>query len=333
MSSKVIKKVYFVGDPQFSSKKPRYRIEENDSEWLTISTSKLIYINDRAIKERAQIYILGDLTELPQDMAPDLLAILFVEAKKAHEAGLTWRVLWGNHDMVDVGPTNNTVLGLLSLSGLIIDFRESKMQETLTLKPSKGEIVNIQIGGTPFGMELPERIDSFNNEKVFWLTHMDVALGSSPYPGAEEPYEIPGIDFIINGHDHHTKELTWKGKTAWLTTGNILRRKRSDRDHKPVFFEWAPGMDVPQPIYLNVEENVFDMTGKIAQTSKKLDGNSSFVQDLRQNILNAQKEQHESSVESFKKEFFEVVDDHEEPLSNNAKQILDLLFQTVEASE
>lgn len=332
-AKKNIKKVFFIGDPQVSSTKPRYRIEETDAEWRQVWMNKIAFINEKAIHERAIQYYLGDMTERADDTHPELMAFYVKEAAKAKEAGLTWRVLWGNHDMRDVGPTDATVLGILSLAGLVIDMRESQLYEVVTLRPENGVIENIHIGGTPFGMALPPQVDTFNNEKVFWLTHMDVALDDTPYPGAEEPFEIPGIDYIINGHDHHTKPLKKVGETTWLTTGNILRIRRSDKDHKPVFFEWTVGMTDPQPIYLEVEQDVFNMTGKLVERAKKLNEQSEFVQDLKNSLMKNKVAQHESSVATFETEFFEVLDKNKVPLSKDSKDILKMLMDIRKQSE
>ena len=70
---------------------------------------------------------------------------------------------------------------------------------------------------------------------VIWLVHHDVGVPGYEEQGRFAPYEIHGIDAVINGHIHRRLETVQAGQTTWLTPGNISRRVRADavREHVP----------------------------------------------------------------------------------------------------
>jgi hypothetical protein len=94
---------------------------------------------------------------------------------------------------------------------------------------------------------------------VVWLTHHDILI-----PGYDEgrirPYEIPGVDILINGHIHRRLDEVRTGGTRWLTPGNISRRSRSDasRDHVPAVLRIDVGPTECELKYVEVPHRPFD---------------------------------------------------------------------------
>ncbi len=66
------------------------------------------------------------------------------------------------------------------------------------------------------------------------MTHHDI--DTPGYDGGRfGPFEIENVDILINGHIHRRLEPVQRGRTLWLTPGNISRRSRVEaiRDHVP----------------------------------------------------------------------------------------------------
>ncbi len=95
---------------------------------------------------------------------------------------------------------------------------------------------NVIVGGSSYRQEIPKSFARGDDKStyVIWLTHHDILI-----PGYEEgrhrPTEIEGIDLVVNGHIHRRLDTVSRGRTAWMTPGNISRRSRSDasRAHVP----------------------------------------------------------------------------------------------------
>lgn len=123
-----------------------------------------------------------------------------------------------------------------------------------------------------------EKYKTDNNiEEILWLTHHDLAMNGA-YPNSIPLKEILGVDRVINGHIHGTKESVIIKNTVYYNKGNIARNKIDLINHRPAVWVYSPfdSEEEPSingikckaliPYYLNVQEgkDVFRLTGKHA---------------------------------------------------------------------
>jgi len=165
--------------------------------------------------------VLGDWFHYPRDNANRLLVELFNMLPK------TILGIYGNHDCTETELGEDDTLSLLVSSGCLRLLNNDDYWQ--------GEINgrSVIIGGTPWGRRLPGKFNPGNaqGEKdhlVFWIAHHDIHFQGYEEGGRFYPYEIPGIDVVINGHIHRSLKEIVAGKTTWLNPGNIARVIRSD---------------------------------------------------------------------------------------------------------
>jgi hypothetical protein len=92
------------------------------------------------------------------------------------------------------------------------------------------------VGGTAWGQPLPQKFDvnviaaDQPAHLVIWLAHHDVRFPDYPKFSRFDPYEIPGVDVVVNGHIHRPLADVVVGTTTWINPGSIARIKRDDAD-------------------------------------------------------------------------------------------------------
>lgn len=216
----------FIGDPHLEGRQPGFRKDDYPNVILEKLDWSLRYAQSNSLLP----VILGDLFDKPRDNPVWMIGRL-IEIMNCEILGI-----YGNHD-VHYQPelTEHDSLSLLVKAGsLSMVDHYSPWVGQMNGRP-------VIVGGASYRQEIPKE---FNGESIcgetqeapltIWLTHHDILI-----PGYDEgrlkPVEIPGIDYIINGHIHRRLETVVKGKTSWLTPGNISRRSRSDatREHIP----------------------------------------------------------------------------------------------------
>jgi len=219
-----------IGDPHLEGRQPGFRKDD----YPQVVLAKIDWCLHYAREHKLLPVILGDLFDKPRDNPNWMVDALL---KNLHGTILG---IYGNHD-VHYQPelTEHDTLSLLVSAG--------RIQLVSTEEPWCG-IMNgrpVVIGGSSYRQEIPESFDvssCFDKSGdeldvepfVLWMTHHDILI-----PGYDEgrikPRKIPGINVIVNGHIHRELETITKGKTKWMTPGNISRRSRSDatREHVP----------------------------------------------------------------------------------------------------
>ena len=163
-----------------------------------------------------------------------------------------------------------------------------KLTETQIKNIEEQEKANKTAGNLPiylkqnkYNEQIVELFLNFKKENnitdVIWITHHDLAMNGA-YPNSIALKEILGIDMIINGHIHGTKQPVKINNTVYYNTGNIARTKIDMFNHKPAVWKYdldqtqeelipsINGLLVKQliPFYLNYKEgkDVFKLTGK-----------------------------------------------------------------------
>jgi len=234
----------FIGDPQVSTLPPAERVEED---FLSVSVGKLEKAVEVANEQNAVPVILGDLTEYPAEPSKYrnnavISALMRTLAKSVHYPVC----LVGNHDLHETRLTDEDVLGVIDVSMAALVIREVGATK---VSLSTGCVL---LGGTPYGESLPEKVSwevlgqDLRNDEVrakVWLAHADIAFPDfGKFPGSVEPWEIEGVDMVINGHLHVPSRPVTLGKTTWHNPGNIVRLSRDAKvmAMEPSVSLWKP---------------------------------------------------------------------------------------------
>lgn len=239
-----------IGDPHLEGRQPGFRKDD----YPNVILEKLAWCLEYAGNNSLLPAILGDLFDKPRDNPNWLLGRLF-DMLQAETLGL-----YGNHD-VHYNPelTDNDSLSLLVKAGRL----RMVSAETPWCGMINGR--SVVVGGSSYRQEIPKRFEcpqsaeSSGRALVIWLTHHDILI-----PGYDEgrirPREIEGIDLLINGHIHRRLLDVAKGKTLWMTPGNISRRSRSDasREHVPSALRIDVAADGYQLSYVEIPHRPFD---------------------------------------------------------------------------
>jgi DNA repair exonuclease SbcCD nuclease subunit len=236
-----------IGDPHLESRQPGFRKDD----YPNVILDKLAWCLDYAANNRLLPAILGDLFDKPRDnpnwMLARLLDLLRGEIL----------CLYGNHDCADPELSEHDSLSLLIKAGrLKLISAERVWQGSIAGRTTV-------VGGSSYREKIPkyfERPAADGHEPlVVWLTHHDVLI-----PGYDEgrikPFEIEGVDLLINGHIHRRLEEIRAGPTRWLTPGNISRRSRNDatRAHVPSVLRITPQASGYELTYVEVPHRPFD---------------------------------------------------------------------------
>lgn len=260
-----------IGDPHLQGRAPGFRKDDYPS----VILDKLAWCLDYAASHRLLPAILGDLFDKPRDN-PNWMLVRLLEMFDREVIGL-----YGNHDVHYVPQlTDDDSLSVLVKAGRL---RLVSHDEPWCGSMNGREVV---IGGSSYRQELPQRFDcrasTDSPPLVVWLAHHDVLI-----PGYDEgrivPQEIPGVDFLINGHIHRRLEDVVAGRTRWLTPGNISRRTRNDatRQHVPAVLRLDVSLQGCAVSYIEVPHRGFDDVFHEAVTDAAPGvGGSAFVSGL-----------------------------------------------------
>lgn len=211
--SSTVDGLMFIGDPHLEARVPGFRRDD----YPRVALEKLRWCIQFARKNRFQPVLLGDLFHYPQDNPNWLLSAIIELLDHPLPA------VYGNHDVRENTLAANDSFHVLSVGG--------HLRLLSTDDPWVGSVGGRTtiVGGTSWGQPLPKHFDadSMDADCVVWVTHHDLLI-----PGFEEgrlrPKALPGIDLVVNGHIHRRLPTVTRGKTHWITPGNITRRTRSD---------------------------------------------------------------------------------------------------------
>ncbi|WP_298858664.1 metallophosphoesterase [uncultured Gimesia sp.] len=214
--------VLLIGDPHVEGRVPGFRKDE----YPEVVLEKLRWCLKTAQDQNLLPVILGDLFHVPRDNQNSLLCQL-INLFDSPVYGI-----YGNHDCRENQLTEHDTLSILIQAG--------KYHLLSAETPWRGKMQgqSVIVGGTSWGQKLPRSVEFENEEEdslIIWVTHHDLIVPGYEEQGHFKPYEIVGVDYVINGHIHRTLKDVEKGQTTWVTPGNIVRRSRSDasRSHVP----------------------------------------------------------------------------------------------------
>jgi DNA repair exonuclease SbcCD nuclease subunit len=219
-----------IPDPHVAATPPMQRLESYMDDVL----AKLAACLDHAAENDLVPVILGDLFHWPREN-PNTLIVALIDLLRPHHPF----ALVGNHDKYQARFTADTSLAVLRAAGVVTVLDEAGL--FLRLVTPTGMAV---IGASPDGALLPATVEKAEGEESVWLTHHGIG-----FPDAEDRHvrihEIPGLDWVINGHLHRPHPTVAAGCTRWANPGNITRLKftRKAMERVPAASVWRPGAD------------------------------------------------------------------------------------------
>ena len=228
--------LFFMADPHLADTPPGQRL----SGYLDQIMNKLAACLDRADELDMVPVILGDLFHWPRDNSNAMLVRLMRLFGQRGGARKVW-VLVGNHDKYQSRFTEDVSLAVLETAGVVNVMKTDGPQFELEAGDAR-----ILVGASPDGTPIPKTYEREQDdpEIVVWLTHHNIR-----FPEFEDRSyaikELPGIDWVVNGHIHRPQLTVKQGMTAWANPGNLTRLtfSRRSQEREPAAAIWTPGCD------------------------------------------------------------------------------------------
>ena len=276
MKSKPLGGFLFIGDPHVQGRAPDFRCDD----YPNVIIEKIEWCLDYCDREGLLPILLGDLFDKPRDNPTWMLARL-IEVLLGREV----ICIYGNHDCAEPELTEHDSLTILLKSGCLNLVSQSS--------PWRGTVNgrDVVVGGSSYRARIPEQFDHSSGKQgelfpddVFgvWLTHHDIEMPNYE-SGRISPFEIEGIDILVNGHIHTRSEPIPKGKTTWFNPGNISRRTRSEKskNQRPAVLRVDLNSSDYDFEYVEIPHDDFeDVFHKPAFDEEFVDGGSAFIAGL-----------------------------------------------------
>lgn len=266
----------FIPDPHLADTPPGQRLEG----YLDQIMSKLEACLDHAEAQNLVPVILGDLFHWPRDNSNKMLVDLISLFGRHRATGKIWGLV-GNHDKYQSRFTDDVSMAVLEAAGVLNVIKDDGPQFILETKEG-----NVLVGASPDGTPLPKGYErsEVDPETVIWLTHHNIRFPEF-IDRAYSIKELPGIDWLVNGHIHRPQPTIKKGQTTWANPGNITRLTFTHRSmvREPAASIWRPGIDelelfvVP---YLSFREVFPDQELPPEPEAGAGDGESDYVRGL-----------------------------------------------------
>lgn len=154
-------------------------------------------------------------------------------------AGTSFRpwVLQGNHDQEEGGESGDSSLDVCALAGVVRLMDECGIHGLFDVNGHR-----VALGATPYGAKLPTSVEQGDAEYVVWGSHCGMGFRDvvHKYPLL---HEIPGVDWVVNGHLHWLQPTESRGMTHWSNIGGMTRISFAPRNRErvPTAGIWRPG--------------------------------------------------------------------------------------------
>ncbi len=226
------KGLLFLADPHFSAIPPGQRQEGYPRQVLDKVDAGL-----REAQRRDLVPVfLGDMFHWPRENPNSLLVTLISFFGHWSQCYRKPWVLVGNHDKYQARFTSDVSLAVLDAAGVINLMQEQGPQFILRCQGR-----TVLLGASPDFTPIPESFERGNEDQVIWVTHHN--LGFPDF--LDKPLrikDIPGVDWVVNGHIHRPQPTQIKGQTRWVNPGGLVRMQftRFNLNRKPVAAIWTP---------------------------------------------------------------------------------------------
>jgi len=220
----------FMADPHFAGPPPGQRLEGYASQVAAKVAAGL----EHAKQEQLAPVILGDLFHWPRDN-PNGLIVELIDLFRSHQP---W-VLVGNHDKYQARYTPDVSLAVLEAAGVVRCLTEPGPVFMLDTGGRRAIL-----GASPDFSPLPRSYPKPADTTVLWVTHHNI--GFRDYQDKPiKPGEIPGVDWLINGHIHRPQPMQVHGQTRWVNAGGLTRMQftRGNMERRPAAQIWTPEAD------------------------------------------------------------------------------------------
>lgn len=217
-----------IADPHVAATAPGQRLEGYRQQVM----AKLAACLELARQRGLYPVIAGDLFHWPREN-PNSLIVELIELFGPHVPA----VLVGNHDKYLARFSRDVSLAVLDAAHAVRLISEPG--PAFWLDTPAGPVLT---GGSPDGSPLPRHVERGEAVATVWLCHHNIN-----FPDFVEqqvsPREIPGLDWLINGHIHRPQPMVAMGQTRWCNPGNITRLTFSQRTKEriPAAAIWLPG--------------------------------------------------------------------------------------------
>lgn len=264
----------FIADAHFADNPPGQRLEG----FLDQIMAKVSCGLEQAVASGLVPVFLGDLFHWPRDNSNKMLVDL-IRLFGAYTGDFKPWMLVGNHDKYQSRFTDDVSLAVLETAGVVHVMKDLGPQ--FVLETSEGRVL---IGASPDGTPLPKEYEHQDDDPdtVIWVSHHNIRFPEF-LDKAYDIKELPGIDWLVNGHIHRPQETIRKGRTTWANPGNITRMAftRHSKAREPAAHIWRPGCTELEKFVLPFRpfEEVFPDQEFPPEEHEK-DGGSRFVQGL-----------------------------------------------------
>jgi len=217
-----------IPDPHVAGTPPGQRLPGYQEQIL----DKLRFCLKTAAEEHLAPVLLGDLFHWPRDN-PNSLLVALIGLFAPHRPF----VLVGNHDKYQARLTDDCSVAVLRAAGAVRLIAEAGPVFRLD-----GPAGRVLVCASPDGAPLPRLFERSRDEEVVWLSHHNIG-----FPDFQDrqiaPREIPGVDWVINGHIHRPQPTVRRGGTRWANPGNVTRLNfnRRSKERVPAASIWRPG--------------------------------------------------------------------------------------------
>jgi DNA repair exonuclease SbcCD nuclease subunit len=224
--------LFFIADPHVAATPPGQRLEGYQEQVL----AKIEICLARAAQLDLVPFFLGDLFNWPRDNPNNLLVELMALFSPYKPFALV-----GNHDKYQARFTSDVSLAVLEAAGVVRVI--SAPGPVMVLNTPQGRVL---VGGSPEASPLPSNFPRQDGDyiAVVWTAHHNVA-----FPDFKEKQirlkEIPGVDYLVNGHIHRPQPSLRVGATLWCNPGNVTRLTftRRSKERKPAAAIWTPNCE------------------------------------------------------------------------------------------
>lgn len=225
---------FLIGDAHVAATPPGLRQEG----YLEQVLAKITACLQRARELDMVPVFLGDLFHWPREN-PNAVLVELIELLRPHKPF----VLVGNHDKYQARFTPDVSMAVLAASGAVHVMSEPGPHLLLDTDDAR-----VMLGATPDGYNLPKNFTPDPElgpvDHVLWVSHHNLSFPA--YPDKQiRLREIPGVDWVINGHLHTPQPTVRVGSTRYANPGNIVRLTFSQKafERIPAASVWRPGCD------------------------------------------------------------------------------------------
>ncbi len=263
--------ILFIGDPHLADTPPGQRLDG----YLDQIMVKLKACLDHAQELGMVTVLLGDLFHKPRDNSNKMLVDLM---RLFGSYDHVWAVV-GNHDKYQSRFTDDVTIAVLETAGVLKLMKDDGPQFVLEAE-NGAALICASPDGTPLPKEYERQAE--DPETVIWLTHHNIQFPEF-IDRAYAIKELPGIDWLINGHIHRPQQTITKGQTTWANPGNITRLTFTRRSmvREPAAAIWVPGCEELEEWTVPFERfDVIFPDQELPPEEHEVEGESNYVQGL-----------------------------------------------------